>query len=55
MSPKKKTSPENASANLHLRLPPEEKKAFVKAAKASKFDLTTWARLGLRKLAGLDK
>lgn len=41
--------------NLHIRLPSEEKQAFVDAASRSGFDLTTWVRLGLRKLAGMDK
>lgn len=44
-----------AAANLHIRLPVEEKAAFMLAAEKSKFDFTTWVRLVLRKASGLDK
>jgi len=53
--PKKKPVSKNSTANVHIRLPAEEKAAFMKAAESSGFDFTTWIRLGLRKLAGLDK
>jgi len=59
MRAKKKNPPASrsasGSANLHIRLPPEEKDAYAKAAEASRFDLTTWVRLNLRKASGLDK
>lgn len=42
------------SENLHVRLPPGEKKEFRKAADRVKLDLTTWVRLALRRAAGLD-
>jgi len=56
--PKKKkavSTPNAALAILHIRLPADEKRAFMKAAEAAHFNLTLWVRLGLRKLAGLDK
>lgn len=43
-----------SSANLHIRLPADEKVAFDKAAERSGFDLTTWVRFALRRAAGLD-
>lgn len=48
--PKKKPS-----ANLHIRLPADELHAFKEAAQKSRFDFTTWVRLALRKVAGIDK
>lgn len=42
-------------ANLHIRLPSEELRAFKDAALKSGFDFTTWVRLALRKIAGLDR
>jgi hypothetical protein len=42
-------------ANLHIRLPVEEKIAFGEAARKSGFDVTTWVRLVLRKAARLDQ
>lgn len=41
--------------NMHIKLPVEEKAAFENKARDAGFDLTTWVRLGLRKLAGIDK
>lgn len=42
-------------ANLHIRLYPEELDAFKRAADKAALDFTTWVRLSLRKIAGLDQ
>jgi hypothetical protein len=55
MKKKKPASAGTATANLHMRVPIEEKRAFMQAAAASKFDFTTWARLLMRKASGMDK
>jgi hypothetical protein len=55
MKKKKPASAGTATANLHMRVPIEEKHAFMQAAAASKFDFTTWARLLMRKASGMDK
>jgi len=55
MPKKTKTKAASADANLHIRLPAEEKAFFMKVAEDSKFDFTTWVRLALRKASGFDK
>ena len=44
-----------AVANLHIRLPVDEKAAFIDASFKQKLSFTDWVRLWLRKGAGLDK
>lgn len=41
--------------HLHIRVPAQEKAAYIAAAEKSGFDFTTWVRLWLRRAAGLDK
>ncbi len=40
--------------NVHFRVPADEKRSYIAAAKRSGLDLTTWLRQLARKASGLD-